>query len=61
MKQFWLVFVGLIVLCQAWSLPEPTQAGDTDQSPALKASARAQIWSVLLSTTHEAVTRYTAE
>ena len=38
MKQFWLVFVGLIVVCQARSLPEPTQAGDTDQSLALKAS-----------------------
>ena len=33
-----LVFVGLIFLCQARSLPEPTQAGDIEQSPALKAS-----------------------
>ena len=33
-----LVFVGLIFLCQARSLPEPTQAEDIEQSPALKAS-----------------------
>ena len=33
-----LVFVCLIFLCQARSLPEPTQAGDIEQSPALKAS-----------------------